>query len=132
MTEADPPQMVNRLARDVLGTGGRGDTEEAYPMTKSHITSGFAAAMMAVAAAALPSAPALADIQFFTGPGSVQPDENVLLHKGTTGTTVFGDTNQYGLSVPFEGLEELPLPAARQARHEGLGGGVQGGTHTMT
>src|SRR3546814_9135238 len=59
MTEADPPQMVNRLARDVLGTGGRGDTEEAYPMTKSHITSGFAAAMMAVAAAALPSAPAL-------------------------------------------------------------------------
>src|SRR3546814_3307314 len=78
MTEADPPQMVNRLARDVLGTGGRGDTEEAYPMTKSHITSGFAAAMMAVAAAALPSAPALADIQFFTGPGSVQPDENVL------------------------------------------------------
>src|SRR3546814_6355722 len=88
---ADPPQMVNMLARDVLGTGGRGDTEEAYPMTKSHITSGFAAAMMAVAAAALPSAPALADIQFFTGPGSVQPDENVLLNKDTTGMTVFGD-----------------------------------------
>src|SRR3546814_17510881 len=125
MTEADPPQMVNRLARDVLGTGGRGDTEEAYPMTKSHITSGFAAAMMAVAAAALPSAPALADIQFFTGPGSVQPDENVLLNKDTTGMTVFGDTNQSGLSVTFEGMEDLTLPAAGQARIEAVDGGFE-------
>src|SRR3546814_18157152 len=73
MTEADPPQMVNRLARVVLGTGGRGDTEEAYPMTKSHITSGFAAAMLAVAAAALPSDPALAELTFLTGTGTAQP-----------------------------------------------------------
>lgn len=94
-------------------------------MTKSHITSGLAAALMAVAAAALPSAPALADIQFFTGPGSVQPDENVLLNKDTTGMTVFGDTNQSGLSVTFEGMEDLTLPAAGQARIEAVDGGFQ-------
>src|SRR3546814_20741309 len=126
MTEADPPQMVNRLARDVLGTGGRGDTEEAYPMTKSHITSGFAAAMMAVAEAALPSAPALADIQFFTGPGSVQPDEHVLLNKDTTGMTVFGATNQSRFSVTFLGLEDLTLPAGGQAPIQVVDGGFQG------
>src|SRR3546814_20117954 len=96
MTEADPPQMVNRLARDVLGTGGRGDTEEAYPLTKSHINSGFAAAMMAVAAAALPSAPAFADIQFFTGPGSVQTYENILPQQEQTAMTGSTDESRVG------------------------------------
>src|SRR3546814_10088410 len=67
----------------------------------------------------------LADIQFFTGPGSVQPDENVLLNKDTTGMTVFGDTNQSGLSVTFEGMEDLTLPAAGQARIEAVDGGFQ-------
>src|SRR3546814_14711283 len=73
----------------------------------------------------LPSAPARADIQFGTGPGSVQPDENVLLNKDTTGMTVFGDTNQSGLSVTFEGMEDLTLPAAGQARIEAVDGGFQ-------
>src|SRR3546814_17332403 len=67
----------------------------------------------------------LADIQFFTGPGSVQPDENVLLNKDTTGMTVFGDTTPSGLSVTFEGMEDLTLPAAGQARIHALDGGFQ-------
>src|SRR3546814_1230179 len=39
--------------------------------------------------------------------------------------TVFGDTNQSGLSVTFEGMEDLTLPAAGQARIEAVDGGFQ-------
>jgi hypothetical protein len=82
-------------------------------------------ALIAGAILALAASPASATIQFFTGPGSVQPDENVLLNKGTTGLTVFGDTNQSGTGVTFEGLEDLTLPANGQARVEALDGGFQ-------
>lgn len=73
----------------------------------------------------LAPAPASATIQFFTGPGAVQPDENVLLNKGTTGLSVFGDTNQSATSVTFVGLENLTLPANGQARIEAVDGGFQ-------
>src|SRR3546814_15076167 len=94
-------------------------------MSQPHSLYCFAAVFREVEPGALPSAPELADIQFFTGLVSVQPDENFLLNKDTTGMTVFGDTNQSGLSVTFEGMEDLTLPAAGQARIEAVDGGFQ-------
>src|SRR3546814_10099774 len=71
------------------------------------------------------AASANATIQFFTGPGAVQPDENVLLDQGSTGLTVFGETNQTQTSVSFRGLEGLTIPASGQSRIEAVDGGFQ-------
>src|SRR3546814_10794061 len=57
--------------------------------------------------------------------GAVQPDENVLLDQGSTGLTVFGETNQTQTSVSFRGLEDLTIPASGQSRIEAVDGGFQ-------
>src|SRR5687768_10210729 len=50
-------------------------------------------------------------------PGNIpQPDENVLLNTGLTGTQIFGTTNQTGLAVRFTGNENITAPANGQAR----------------
>src|SRR3546814_5197886 len=64
------------------------------------------------------AASANATIQFFTGPGAVQPDENVLLDQGSTGLTVFGETNQTQTSVSFRGLEDLTIPRSEEHTSE--------------
>jgi len=51
-----------------------------------------------------------------------QSDENVLLNTGLTGMTLFGTTNQTGLSVRFTGTEPLIAPANGQARIEAVDG----------
>lgn len=70
------------------------------------------------------AASAQASIVIFDTPGAIQPDENVLLHKGETGLTVTGETNNSHTSVTFQGLEDLTLPASGQARIEAVDGGM--------
>jgi hypothetical protein len=75
--------------------------------------------LVAVALFAL-SAPARADIDIDEG-NNPQTDENVLLDKGTSGTEVFGQTNQTAIQVRFSTTEAggLTLPSNGQARVEG-------------
>jgi hypothetical protein len=74
--------------------------------------------LVAVALFAL-SAPARADIDIDDG-NNPQTDENVLLDKGTSGTEVFGQTNQTAIQVRFSTTEAggLTLPSNGQARVE--------------
>ncbi len=51
-----------------------------------------------------------------------QPDENVLLNTALTGTSIFGTTNQTGLSVRFTGEELITAPASGQARIDSVDG----------
>lgn len=87
-------------------------------------------ALMAVTTALLSWTPAHAAITLYGVPGAVQPDENVLLPVGQTGTTVLGETNQTHTGVTFQSLscttagncstfgETLTTPANGQARIE--------------
>jgi hypothetical protein len=52
----------------------------------------------------LGAAPAGAAITIFNTSGAVQPSENVLVDGGTTGSTVFGHTNNTNTSVSFLSL----------------------------
>jgi hypothetical protein len=71
-----------------------------------------------------------ADILFCIGNGQCGGSgdvENVLLRKGTTGTTVYGDTNQTDTEIFFSttqsnGGAELSIPSGGQARIEGVDG----------
>jgi len=68
--------------------------------------------------------PAKADSVTFTIGNNPQPnEENVLLNNGTTGTTVFGITNQTQLQVRFSSTTDtLVEPSSGQARVEALDG----------
>lgn len=59
-----------------------------------------------------------------SAPFPPNPDENVLLNKGTTGLTVTGETNQSGALINFLGTESLTAPANGQARVEAADGGL--------
>jgi len=67
---------------------------------------------------------AKADSVTFTLGNNPQPDEeNILLNNGTTGTTVFGLTNQTQLQVSFSSTTDMLVePSSGQARVEALDG----------
>jgi hypothetical protein len=70
------------------------------------------------------AAPANAAITIYNSAGHVQPPENVLLNNDSTGTTVFGLTNNTDTSVSFLSLANgvtLIAPAGGQARVEAVG-----------
>src|SRR5262245_37369696 len=75
---------------------------------------------------------ARAGVIFQTG-NHPQPDEqNILLNQGTTGTTVFGETNQTGTTVAFSSTTDiLSEPANGQARIEAEDGLVNNITVTV-
>lgn len=96
-------------------------------------------AMLSAAAALSMWSPAQAAIELYESPGVVQPDENVLLPTGQTGTTILGNTNNSNTSVTFQslacttpgvcttaGAETLTTPANGQARIEALDGSLAG------
>jgi hypothetical protein len=78
--------------------------------------------LVAAAALALSAGAASADIQIFAGSVPQNPDENVLLNTGMTGTTVIGTTNQTNSSVTITGTEALSEPSNGQARIEAVDG----------
>lgn len=60
-------------------------------------------------------------------------EENVLLNTGTTGNTVFGQTNQTHVLVQFTSPQTLSEPSSGQARVEAInGGGSQVGLTDIT
>ncbi len=72
----------------------------------------------AVLAAAF-SLPASAGVVFMLGNNPQPGEENVLLNNGTTGTTVFGTTNQSSITVQFTSTTDtLSEPSNGQARIE--------------
>ena len=76
----------------------------------------------AASALLLAAAPAGATIVIGTGPGTLQPPENVLFtNDPTNGTTVAGVTNQTATSVSFRGGETLAASGG-QARIEAADG----------
>jgi hypothetical protein len=82
----------------------------------------FKSFAIGVAALALSAGSALANIVVVQGGVPQNPGENVLMNTGTTGTTVFGTTNQSGTSISFTGNETLILPSNGQARLEASDG----------
>jgi hypothetical protein len=80
----------------------------------------------ALAAGLLP-APGHAGIVFTLGNNPQPDEENVLLNTGTTGTTVFGTTNQTGVPVRFTSTQTLSEPPNGQARIEATSGTGQVG-----
>ena len=79
----------------------------------------FACAATAAAALLCGALSSRADIVFHDGAGAVQPDENVLLPTGQSGTTINGTTNQTNTPVIFTqptSPETLTTPANGQAR----------------
>jgi hypothetical protein len=86
--------------------------------------------LLSAMALSLAAASASADILFCLGNGQCGGSgdvENVLLRKDTSGTTVFGDTNQTNTEIFFtttqsNGGAELSIPSNGQARIEGVGG----------
>src|SRR5690242_11068567 len=62
-------------------------------------------------------------VTFTIGNNPQQDEENILLNNGTTGTTVFGLTNQTQLQVAFSSTTDtLVEPSSGQARVEALDG----------
>ena len=62
-------------------------------------------------------------VTFTLGNNPQQDEENILLNNGTTGTTVFGLTNQTQLQVAFSSTTDtLVEPSSGQARVEALDG----------
>src|SRR6516225_1255213 len=59
-----------------------------------------------------------ASIIFTLGNHPQPGEENVLLNTGSTGTTVFGETNQTHLPVQFTSTQTLTEPSKGQARIE--------------
>ena len=82
-------------------------------MTKSL----FLAALLAATATA-----ASANVVIVSGGIPGNPAENVLLNSGTSGTTIFGTTNQTSTQVTFQGTEILTEPSNGQARIEAADG----------
>lgn len=86
--------------------------------------------VLSVMALSVAAVSANADILFCLGNGQCGGSgdvENVLLRQGTTGTTVYGDTNQTDTEIFFtttqtNGGAELSIPSNGQARIEGVGG----------
>jgi hypothetical protein len=69
----------------------------------------------------------------FTLGNNPQPgEENVLLNTGTTGTTVFGETNTTHLPVQFTSTQTLTEPANGLARIEATNGTSQIGLTNVT
>ena len=71
-------------------------------------------------------APAAAAVVIYDSPGPIQPDENVLMVKGQTGTTVTGNTNKTGTEVTFRSLnsERLTTPSNGQAKVKAVDGSL--------
>ena len=66
---------------------------------------------------------AQADIIFTLGNNPQPDEENILLNKGTSGSTVFGDGNKSGVTVAFSSMiDTLTEPANGQARIESQSG----------
>lgn len=89
-----------------------------HPLRRSALAAAGALALSFASLASLAPA-AHADILFFPGAGFVQPEENVLLPSGQTGTTITGATNQTNAVVTFTqplSPEPLTTPANGQAR----------------
>jgi hypothetical protein len=86
----------------------------------------FKLPILALAAAALAMAPsALGSSITFTLGNHPQPGEdNVLLNTGTTGTTVFGQTNTSHFPVQFTSTQTLTEPSIGQARVQAVSGGL--------
>ncbi|MCB0216636.1 MAG: DUF11 domain-containing protein, partial [Chloroflexi bacterium] len=67
-----------------------------------------------------------ADVIFYDSPGAIQPDENVQLNLGSSGTTVAGTTNGTGTTVNFTNNDAPPKtltdPPMGQARITTLSG----------
>jgi hypothetical protein len=62
----------------------------------------------------------------FTLGNNPQPgEENILLNQGTSGTTIFGTTNQSGTIVQFTSTQTLTEPSNGQARVEATNGSSQ-------
>lgn len=62
-------------------------------------------------------------VTFTLGNNPQQDEENILLNNGTTGTTVFGLTNQTQLQVAFSStIDTLVEPSSGQARVEATDG----------
>lgn len=81
--------------------------------------------MASIVAAALSSVPASAMITIFTGPGAVQPNENVQFQgPPPSGLNAFGVTNQSSTLVTFTGVEPLATFAQGQARISGADGNL--------
>jgi MYXO-CTERM domain-containing protein len=90
--------------------------------------------LFSVAALALGLWPASsqADIIFTLGNNPQPGEENVLLNKGTSGNTVFGETNQSHTLVQFDSTQTLLEPANGQARIEATDGTDQIGLTNVT
>ena len=73
-----------------------------------------------------------ASIIFTLGNHPQPGEENVLLNTGTTGTTVFGETNQTHLPVQFTSTQTLTEPSKGQARIEATNGTSQIGLTNVT
>lgn len=84
------------------------------------------AAVLAVAPIALGSTINASDpgVVFTLGNNPQPGEKNVLLNNGTTGTTVFGQTNQSHLPVQFTSTQTLIEPPSGQARIEATSGGL--------
>jgi len=76
--------------------------------------------------------PSQANIIFTLGNNPQPGEENVLLNKGTTGNTVFGETNKSGTTVQFTSTQTLTEPANGQARIEATDGSTQIGLTNVT
>jgi hypothetical protein len=75
---------------------------------------------------------ASAGIIFTLGNNPQPGEENVLLNDGSTGTTVFGTTNQSLIPVEFDSTQLLTEPVAGQARIEATDGTSQVGLTNVT
>jgi len=73
-----------------------------------------------------------ADIIFTLGNHPQPDEENVLLNNGTTGNTIFGETNQTHIPVQFTSTQTLTAPASGQARVEATDGNGQIGLTNVT
>src|SRR4051795_5942432 len=86
----------------------------------------------AVVGIGLAPASSRAGIVFTLGNNPQPGEENVLLNKGTTGNTVFGETNQSNTTVEFTSTQLLTEPANGQARIEATNGTSQIGLTNVT
>src|SRR5262249_25187034 len=73
-----------------------------------------------------------AGIVFTLGNNPQPGEENVLLKKGTTGTTVFGETNTTHFPVQFTSTQTLTEPTHGQARIEATNGTSKIGLTNVT
>src|SRR5215469_16790866 len=102
------------------------------PRRKEHIVgiTSFKLPILALVATALAMTSAASgstidpSVVFTLGNHPQPGEENVVLNKGTTGTTLFGQTNMTHLPVQFTSTQTLIEPASGQARVEATSGGL--------